>query len=196
MIAAVVLAAGRGSRFGGAKLLARLRGRPVIRWSTELLVGAVDEIVVVIPPGDTEIRHALDALPLRFVESPGRDVGMSSSLAEGIASLPDDAGAALVSLGDQPGMSREVVSALIQRWRESGAPAVVPVYSDGRGHPVLFDRRCFADLLTIEGDVGARGVLASLGNEVALVSVPGAQPPDVDTPDALERLERSQRPGT
>ena len=196
MIAAMVLAAGRGTRFGGSKMLAPFGGRPMIRWSVEALEGAVDEITVVVPAGDQSIRSALDGLPVRFAVNERRDEGLSSSLTAGARAVGAECEAMLVALGDQPGISPDVAALLIERWREGGAPAVVPVYADGRGHPVLFDRRCFGALMELHGDVGARVVLDALGGEVALVRVPGRRPADVDTVDALERLERSQRPGT
>ena len=196
MIAAVLLAAGRSTRFGGDKLLASVGDRPVIRCSAEVLAAMVDELVVVVPPDDAAVRSALRGLPVRFVENVRRDDGMSSSLAAGVAALPPHCEAVLIALGDQPGIRAEVVAATIERWRGTRAPAVTPLYSDGRGHPVLFDRRCFGQLLSIVGDSGARAVLESLGSEVALVAVDGAQPADVDTRDALERLAREPRPGT
>lgn len=196
MIAAVLLAAGRSTRFGGDKLLAPLHGKPVIRWSAESLARVVDELVVVVPAGASAIRDALRGVNARLVENPRRADGMSSSLAAGVAALGPEAEAMLVALADQPDVRREVMSALVARWRETRPPAVAPVYEDGRGHPVLFDRRCFGALTALQGDIGARAVLESLGAEVALLTVPGAQPADVDTADALERLARSQRPGT
>ena len=69
----------------------------------------------------------------------------------------------------------------------------MPVYRDGRGHPVLFGRACFDALATLRGDVGARAVLESLGERLAEVPVDADAPLDVDTPDVLGRLGGTPR---
>jgi CTP:molybdopterin cytidylyltransferase MocA len=70
---------------------------------------------------------------------------------------------------------------------------VAAQYEDGRGHPVLFGAALFADLKALEGDRGARELLASLGESLAVVRATGVRPADVDTPDALAALERGGR---
>jgi molybdenum cofactor cytidylyltransferase len=67
---------------------------------------------------------------------------------------------------------------------------VAPRYADGQGHPVLFGATLFRALGALDGDRGARTVLESLGDDLALVDVVGARPADVDTPEALQALER------
>ena len=71
--------------------------------------------------------------------------------------------------------------------------AVVPVYRDGRGHPVLFGRACFAAVGALRGDVGARAVLEALGDRLAQVPVEADAPLDVDTPEVLAQLGGARR---
>ena len=189
MIAGLLLAAGRSTRFDGDKLIAPLHGRPVLSWSAHVLAAEVDVLYVVVPPDASARIVALDGLGAVTVEHAGRDAGMASSIAAGIASLPDDMEAVVIALGDQPGISAVTIRRLRDRWRAGGATAVVPRYREGRGHPVLFARSAFAMLASLDGDVGARAVLDALGDEVALVDADGARPADVDTPDALRALE-------
>lgn len=190
MIAGLLLAAGRSTRFGDDKLLATLRGRPVIRWSAEALAAAVDATYVVVPRDATALRTALLGIDVTFVEHAARDAGLGSSIAAGVAAIPPDSEAVVLALADQPFVSVPVILRLREAWRTSRAPAVVPRYRDGRGHPILFDRRCVPALLALTTDRGARSVLDSMGETVAWVEIDESRPADVDTPDALRALAR------
>jgi molybdenum cofactor cytidylyltransferase len=193
VIAGLLLAAGRSSRFGADKLCAKLDGKAVIRWSATSLLSAVDVVYVVVAPGADAPVQALSRMDVRFVVNLAHAEGMASSIRAGVAALPADVEAVVIALGDQPRVSAEVMRALIARWREGNADAVAPRYDEGRGNPVLFARSCFAALLTLRGDVGARAVLEALGSRAAEVPVPGSIPVDVDTPEALDALQRSNR---
>ena len=188
MIAGILLASGASTRFGGDKLLATLEGRPIVRWSAEALAGAVDELVVVVRDESSAIRAALAGLSIRWAVNHDAERGMSTAIRAGIAGLPAEAEAAILALGDQPLVDGRVVERIIARWRASGARAVQPRYDEGRGHPVLFDRSLFPALGALEGDVGARAVLDSVGNALDLLTVAGPRPIDVDTPDALRAV--------
>lgn len=193
MIAGLLLAAGRSSRFGADKLCAKLNGKAVVRWSAQAL-SPVDEVYVIIPPGADAITQALSRLDVRFVVNLGRHEGMASSIRAGIAALSDDVDAVVIALADQPLMSADVTRAVCDRWRAGGVAAVTAEYRDGCGHPVLFGRECFAALQELRGDVGARSVLDALGARVTRLPVDDARPVDVDTPEALHALQGEQRP--
>ena len=194
-VAGLVLAAGRSTRFGADKLLAPLGGRAVVTWSIAALEVATDHVLVVVPPAAAALTDALRQVgrmsagqSVRIVENPTRDDGMASSIAVGISALDADVGAVIIALGDQPLVSSHVVQMLVARWRLGGALAVAPRYRDGRGHPVLFGRQCFAALCALDGDQGARSVLATLGDDLAMVEFDEPTPLDVDSPDVLARL--------
>ena len=189
-IAGLLLAAGRSRRFGGDKLLAPLRGRRVIRWSAEALARVVSPIYVVTAPGAQELVRALGGLDVVLVEHIGRDGGLGTSLAAGIAALSEDVPSVVIALADQPLVDSAVVAQLCEAWRaRDGAPrAVAPLYRDGRGHPVLFSRACFVELACLRGDTGARALLDAMGEDLLLVPVDADAPADVDTPAALDAL--------
>lgn len=193
MIAGLLLASGASRRFGSNKLVAPLGGRAVVRWSAEALADAVDETWVVVPPRSTELRAALDGLRLRWVENAAAHDGLASSIRAGIAALPDETEAVVITLGDQPTIDGDVIRRVVAVWRAAPASrgAVVTSYADGRGHPALFGAALFPALQALEGDRGARELLASLGEAVAVVDVPSGRPADVDTPEALESITRS-----
>jgi molybdenum cofactor cytidylyltransferase len=193
VIAGLLLAAGRSTRFGGDKLLAPLRGQPVLFWSAAAIAAGVDALYVVLPPDSPARVRALGGMPVTLVEHAGRDNGMASSIRAGVAALPADAQAVVIALGDQPLVPPPVVRALCDRWRAAPASAVVPRYRDGHGHPVLFDRAQFGALGELRGDRGARALLERLGEDRVLLDVDAAMPVDVDTPEALHALAAAWR---
>lgn len=188
-IAAVVLAAGRGTRMGGPnKLLEPVGGRAVVRRVVEAaLAGGASPVIVVTGHDGARVRAALAGLDVRCIENPDYAAGLSVSLAVGIRAVPESAQGALVMLGDMPLVNAHVVHRLLAGFApDQGRLIVVPVSEGRRGNPVLWSRRFFSALSTIEGDVGARAVLAAHAEAVAEIEVPGpATVLDVDTPDAL-----------
>jgi molybdenum cofactor cytidylyltransferase len=188
VIAGLLLAAGRSTRFGGDKLTAKLHGKAVVRRSIGAL-SSLEAVYVVVPPAADALTQALSRLDVRFVVNLARDEGMASSIRAGIAALGPDVDAVVIALGDQPLASLSVTEALCARWARGDVAAVVPLYADGQGHPVLFDRACFAALAELRGDQGARAVLRALGNRCATLPVDGDAPVDVDTGEALAALE-------
>ena len=162
-------------------------------WSAAAIATEVDTLFLVVPPDSAPRVAALDGIPSVVVEHAGRDAGMGSSIRAGIVALSADVEAVVIALADQPLVTSEVVRRLTQRWRDGGVTAVAPRYRDGRGHPVLFGRALFGALAKLDGDGGARALLDSLGDAVALVPVNDSKPVDVDTPDALRALAAAWR---
>ena len=189
MIAAVVLAAGASTRFGSQKLLAPVRGAPLVRRTVEqVLAAGLDSVVVVLGREHQAVRAALDDLPVRFVVNPDFRDGLSTSLRTGLRDLGRAFDAAIVALGDQPGISGSTIASLIEEYRRSGQPIVVPVYAGTRGNPVLFDASVFPELEAVGGDQGGREVIGRDPSRVATVSFPFAMPGDVDTVEDYQAL--------
>jgi molybdenum cofactor cytidylyltransferase len=189
VIAGVVLAAGRGERFGGDKVLALLDGQPVVRHVVERLHAAgLAPVIVVGGAGVAALRAVLADAPAQVVENADWADGLSSSLRAGVESVPAESPAFVVALGDQPLVDVAVVRALVETWRGSNAAAVVPEYADGRGNPVLFDATMRRRLAALTGDAGARSLLEAMGDRVVRLPVAAPAPTDVDTPDDLRAL--------
>ncbi len=186
MIAALVLAAGRGSRFGGGKLGAEIGGRALIEYpiAAALASERLDRILVAVPARAGGLRERvlmLGAEPLE-VEDPGG--GLSVSLRAGVGELLD-ADAILVLLGDQPLIGRGAIEAVLGA--SVGAPlAVRATYGGAPGHPVLIKPPLYPKIAELSGDRGAAALLRGPG---ILTAECGAaeRALDVDTPADLAR---------
>ncbi|HWW47582.1 MAG TPA: molybdopterin-binding/glycosyltransferase family 2 protein [Xanthobacteraceae bacterium] len=190
-VAALVLAAGRSTRMGGPnKLLAELNGKALVRSVAEQVLASKASPVIVVTGHQRElVEKALAGLDVRFVHNPDFADGLSSSVKAGISAVPEDINGAVVCLGDMPLIRSALVDRLIDAFApERGALIAVPVSGGRRGNPVLWARRFFADLMKIEGDIGARHLIESFGEAVTEVAVdgPGAFL-DIDTPEALAK---------
>jgi len=187
-VGAVLLAAGRSSRMGGPnKLLARFGGVPLVRRSAERLAGSgAAPLVVVVGHQAPAVREALDGLGLELVDNPDFASGIASSLRAGIGAMPDDIDGALVALADMPEVTSADYRRLIAVFRAHGGWAVVRASADGRrGNPVILPRSLLARIGEIEGDTGARRLIATSGLEIVDVELGAAARIDVDTPAAL-----------
>ncbi|WP_029031161.1 nucleotidyltransferase family protein [Salinarimonas rosea] len=195
-VAAIVLAAGRGSRFGEApKLLATLDGVPLVRRVAQAaLASRADPVIVVVGRRGEDVAAALAGLAVRIVDNPAWDEGLSTSLQAGFAALPDDAHAAIVCLGDMPLVTPALVDALVAAFDEtSGAAAVVPVHAGERGNPVLLARRLAPEIADLAGDRGAGPLLKGRADVRELDWGDASILRDVDTPAALAALASGER---
>ena len=183
MIAGVVLAAGTSSRLGRPKQLLELDAKPLLQHVLESVCAAdLDEVVVVLGHAAAEIEARL-SLPgrARVVINPKYAEGQSTSLRVGLGALGPDVEAAVIVLGDQPGVSSELVRRVVREWRTSGVPVLRPLFRGAPGHPVVAGRAAWNAFMGASGDEGARGVMADI--EVAEVEL-GIDPlADIDTWD-------------
>lgn len=181
-MAAVILAAGLGRRFGGPKALATLDGRTLLDLVVTAAAGSgLDPVIAVVPPGTPAPTPA----GARFVANPYPERGLSSSLQLGIVAVPEGH-AALVLLVDQPTVVPATIAAVLAK---RGRRPLVAAWADRRaGPPVLIERDAFPLVMELSGDIGLREVLATRPELVEPASVP-AHAPAVETPADLARLE-------
>jgi molybdenum cofactor cytidylyltransferase len=192
-IAAVVLAAGRSTRMGGPnKLLAEIGGRPLIRIAAEeALASKARPVIVVTGHQHDKIAAALKGLDVTCVHNPNFADGLSTSLKTGLEAVPAAVDGAIVCLGDMPQVRAALIDRLIVAFDpERGALIVVPTIAGKRGNPVVWSRRFFHELASLEGDVGARHLIGRYGEALAEVALTDeAALIDVDTPDALSKVK-------
>ncbi len=194
MIAAVVLAAGASSRYGEHKLLLPVQEQPLIRRTVEqVLASRVEEVVVVLGREAEGVQRALEDLPVRCVVNPDYREGMSTSVRAGIEALGPEMEAALIVLGDQPSVGPAILDRLVESYHSAGKPIVVPSYRGEVGNPVLFAASLFPEIRGIQGDQGAREVIARDPGRVAVVPFAFPAPRDVDTAEDYQALLRQLR---
>ncbi|QHO75896.1 4-diphosphocytidyl-2C-methyl-D-erythritol kinase [Bradyrhizobium sp. CCBAU 051011] len=193
-VVAIVLAAGRSTRMGGPnKLLAEIDGKKLVRIVAEqVLASKATEVIVVTGHQAELVEQALAGLNVKFVRNPDFAGGLASSVKAGIAAVPENADGAIVCLGDMPLISAKLIDQLIETFApDRGHLIAVPVSDGRRGNPVLWSRRFFKELMTLDGDVGARHLIAKHAEAVAEVAVDGQSAfLDIDTPQALEAARR------
>ncbi|WP_052665314.1 nucleotidyltransferase family protein [Nitriliruptor alkaliphilus] len=187
----MVLAAGQARRFGATKQLAEVDGEALVSRVVAVAhrSSAIDEVHLVVGHDGAAVATAAGlAGPVTVVWNHEHTAGQATSLRAGIRSaLGSDARVAVVLLADEPDVPPTAVDRVAQAVL-GGASAARARYDDAPGHPVAFGRETFDRLLSVEGDRGARALLAELG--VVEVPVAGPRPRDVDTPDDLARRGR------
>jgi CTP:molybdopterin cytidylyltransferase MocA len=191
VIAGVVLAAGAGSRFGGAKQLAELDSRPLLEHALRAVeaVPAIGRIVVVLGARADEVPAGADFGATEVIVCEEWETGQSASLRRGIAAIAGEAEAAVITLGDMPRVTPQVIARFADVASEHGAVARARAVYDGvPGHPVVLGSAYFDAVSEIEGDIGARELLRRIG-VVTIECTHLCSPVDIDTPADLERLE-------
>jgi molybdenum cofactor cytidylyltransferase len=185
VIAGILLAAGRGTRFGSHKLLHLLPdGTPIVVAALRNLAQGVDEVIAVVRPDDAALMRLLAREHARVLPCPNAALGMGASLACGVRAAPN-ADAWLIALADMPYVPVDAISALSTQLK-GGAAIVAPSYQDQRGHPVGFNRVFYPELMALSGDHGARNIIELHADQLRIVEVadPGILR-DIDTPNDL-----------
>jgi nicotine blue oxidoreductase len=185
-VAGLVLAAGAGTRFGGPKQLAQFRGAPLIEWPLRALAAAtLDDVVVVLGAHADAVIAGADLTGATVVRCAAWEQGQAASLRAGLEAA-GSADAVVVVLGDQPLLHAEAVRRVVAAGRAGGA--VRASYANVPGHPTLIPRSLWPELGRLEGDTGAAALLRASGYRSVICDDLG-DPVDVDTPEALARLE-------
>jgi molybdenum cofactor cytidylyltransferase len=198
-IRGLLLCGGSSTRFGSDKLLFRhpreggdpAQAEPLIVHAARNLIAGAGNAFAIIPPGREQLRKVLADTGCEILESVLTARGLGASLAAGVAATADAAGW-IVALGDMPFIRAETF-AKVRAKLESGAGIAAPVLAatGERGHPVGFARSLLDELTALDGDEGARAVIARHRDAIVLIPVddPGIVV-DIDTRADLARVER------
>ncbi len=188
----VILAAGKARRFGAAKQLAPLDGRPLLQHALDaaLAVEALQEVVLVLGARADAVAAAVEVGRGRIVRSDHWAEGMAASLQVGVAAEPD-ADVVLILLGDQPRVTPAVIERVLARATREGDAFVAAraAYGGVPGHPVALGRDLLRLVPTLRGDAGARDLLAERKAQLVESGDLG-DGTDVDTPEQLEAIAR------
>jgi len=195
----VILAAGSARRMGQLKQLLPVAGKPMVQHVIDAAEQSrLDEIVLVLGHRADEIRQAV-VLPAaaRIVVNEHHATGQGGSLATGLRGCDERAGAAAILLGDQPGVTAALIDRVVAAFADQNTdarPILRPVYGAGHGsgertpgHPVILARAVWEAAMNIEGDSGARSLIADDPLRVLELPLDGPPPADIDTPEAYRR---------
>lgn len=193
-VSGIVLAAGSSTRLGQPKQLLELEGRPLLQHAIDAAEGAgLFDVVVVLGHRADEVGAAVCVSKgTRLVVNPEYAEGQATSLKTGLRAADPDSRAAIILLGDQPGVDAASLRALFDVYERSEAPVVQAAYSGRPSHPVLFDRSLWADLEAIEGDKGARDLLKEHPEWIVRVELGGEAPKDLDTWEDYAHLKKAR----
>ena len=192
-VSGLILAAGASTRLGQPKQLlpfgtTTLLGRVV---AEARAASALDEVVVVIGGATTEVRRRVDFAGAKVVENPEFAQGCSSSYRTGLEALDPRAQAVAVLLGDQPGVDRTVVDTVVDEWRLTQDRIMLASYKTREGHPLVFARALFDQLVALQGDKAAWKIVDAHRDWIRAVPVDRPHPRDVNTWEDYEDLLRS-----
>ena len=160
MISVILLAAGQSKRmYGENKLAKKIKGTPLIIHSVKnILTSSIDELIVVLGYQKEIIEKLIDKNKrIKFVFNKDFESGMASSIKTGLNHLSDDTEAFFICLGDMPMVNKDVFNLLIKS--KNNKEIIVPTYNGKQGNPVLFSKSMKKQIMTIEGDAGAKKIL-------------------------------------
>jgi molybdenum cofactor cytidylyltransferase len=185
MITAIVLAAGLSTRMGQSKPLLPFGQRTVIEHILSTLQECpLDAILIVTGHEREALERRLAGWPIRTIFNPQFATGeMLSSIQIGLRSTPDQTAAALIVLGDQPALERSVVEQVVAAYRRGAGSIVIPSHQLRRGHPLLIDRRHWAEILALRDGQTLRDFFREAAGAILHVEVATAGVlRDMDTP--------------
>ncbi len=189
-ISGLILGAGASQRLGSPKQLLPFRGTTMLGWVVAQAQGAagLDEVVLVLGRAADEVRERLDFGSATVVENPVFGEGCSSSYRAGISALNPDSTAIMIILGDQPGITPEIINRLADEWRRTEAPIALCSYGGRKGHPMIFAGQMFDQLKSLHGDKAAWKLVDANSDSVQEVNFSLPIPDDVNTAADFERL--------
>ncbi|WDE00360.1 nucleotidyltransferase family protein [Thalassomonas actiniarum] len=206
-LAVIVLAAGGSTRLGQPKQLVELVGEPLIVRQCRHALTLTEQVFCVLGCQAPLMAKQLTGLPVCQVNNENWQQGMSSSIAAGVAALPDDIDAAMILLVDQWQLASAELQLLQQSWQKHPEAIVLAGASAGtdakgseaevkKGPPVIFPKCYFPELLALTGEQGAKPVLQKYHHRLNVLDLPRAFI-DLDTPQQLQQLlaSRENNPG-
>ena len=198
IIEGIILAAGLSTRMGRPKLTLEIEGIPVIRRVVRAaLESELHRVILVAGPTDSRVAEALGPLAkdarLLPVVNHCPQAGMSSSLCRGMESLDREAAGVMILLGDQPGITGNIINILLAAFLNERTKIIVPLVIGRRTTPVIFPAAVFPELMEETGDIGGRNVLKRHANQVVELEMgQDYDDADLDTPEDLDKM-RSNR---
>jgi len=184
----MILAAGLSRRMGSAKLALPMGRQTILqRTVNNACLSRADNVYVVLNDDYDFLREDIEAFPVTCILNKYPEEGMSSSIKVGMKKVIQTDDDLMVMLADQPDIKPDLINRLIQSHQTSGSLITQPEYNDGIGHPVIFSRPLFNELLKVEGDEGGKKIIRKYSHKRTLVMIDMEQPTDIDTKEDYYR---------
>ena len=192
-ISGLILGAGASQRLGPPKQLLPFRGTTMLGWvvAQAQRAAGLDEVVVVLGRAADELRERVDFGSAKVVENPVFAEGCSSSYRAGIAALDPHSSAIMIILGDQPGITPDIINRVAEEWRQTEAPIALCSYLGRKGHPMIFAQTMFDQLTQLHGDKAAWKLVDANADSLHEVQFSLAFPEDINTSEDFERLSET-----
>jgi molybdenum cofactor cytidylyltransferase len=185
MINAIILAAGESKRMGKPKPLLRFEDKTFLEQIISVLQRSlVDKVTIVLGAKAETIQRSIDLSGMDMVINKDYRKGQLSSLIAGLEKIPPETEAILVCLVDNPFITTTIVDRIIGTFRQTKGAIVVPAFNNKRGHPALFAKSLFKEIVNAPHQQGARSVVYS--NEDKVVEVETSERAvlvHIDTPE-------------
>ena len=175
MISAILLAAGQSKRMNGKnKLIKEIKGIPLLKHSIKnILDSSIDELIIVLGFEKEIIKNLItENKKIKFAINKNYESGLSSSIKSGLNHLSDNTKAFFICLGDMPNVSKEIYNQLINAsFRNKDKEIFVPYYQERQANPILFSKKMKDEIQKIEGDFGAKKIIADNEKKVFKLSI-------------------------
>ncbi len=153
------------------------------------------ELTVVLGYQAATVRELIDEGPhARIIFNPRFQEGQSTSVRAGVRSISSTIDAAMILLGDQPGVTAPMIDQLIDFYAQRRPLLAVPCYSGKRGNPVIIDRSLFVEIQQLTGDTGAKSLFEKHLSGTEFLDFDMPSPPDIDTTEDYEAAKVADRP--
>lgn len=193
-ISGILLAAGESKRMGKPKLILNLGKSNIINATIDnLLKSEIYELIIVLGHEAQKIESSLSTQDkrIKFVTNKNYREGMSTSIKCGVLTTSKESEAFLIALGDQPLISPKVINRLIEKYQSSKVGIVTVMHKSLRGHPVLISKKYVKELLSLNGDIGARDLLKQHLDDTASVKIESSEEFfDIDRTQDYEELKK------
>ena len=195
-VSGLVLGAGASSRLGQPKQLLPYQGTTLLEWviGQARQAQALDEVVVVLGRAADEVRKRVDFGSATVVDNPVFGEGCASSYRAGIGAINSKSDAIMILLGDQPGVSPEIIGRVAELFREGTDQIVLASYRGRKGHPMLFAKPLFEKLVELHGDKAAWKLVDANPEMVGSAEMDLPFPEDINTREDFERLSGASQP--
>ena len=189
----MLLAAGQSSRMGRPKQLLPYKGQPMVLHAVQSALGSkLGPVLVVLGANASLLQPMLQPLPVHTLVNEQWQQGMASSIKAGLQLMLQQwprATHLLIMLADQPFVTAHTLQQLAQLQQQTSKPAAACAYAQAWGTPAIFDSTFWPALLTLQGDTGARKLLAKHPEQVAILPFEKGTV-DIDTWDDYQNLSR------